>query len=107
MTGCTATFGAECAPVLSSNNIDNNINAIFPNPASEEVSVILDKSFSNASLLTVMDSQGKVIAIQRIGNHVNGIHKLNVGDLSAGLYFIKVQNAENKLFTCKFIKISN
>lgn len=107
VTGCTATFGAECAPVLSSDNLQNSINAIFPNPTSDEVSVVLDKSFNDASLMTFMDSQGKIIVIQKLNNQANGIYKINVGEFSAGLYFVKVQNTENKLFTGKFIKISN
>ena len=101
------TRGAECAPVLSSDNLQNSINAIFPNPTSDEVSVVLDKSFNDASLMTFMDSQGKIIVIQKLNNQANGIYKINVGEFSAGLYFVKVQNTENKLFTGKFIKISN
>ncbi len=106
VTGCTATFGAECAPVLSSDNIKTSVNTIFPNPAVDEVSLILDKSFNDASILTIMDVQGKIIASQKLSNQSDGIYKINVGKLNVGLYFIKVQNNENKLFTGKFIKIT-
>ncbi|MBQ7490251.1 MAG: S8 family serine peptidase [Bacteroidales bacterium] len=69
--------------------------AIFPNPATDLLYVVLPEGTQNQNL-TIFDLSGKAIMSQML-NDTNTT--INVGNLSSGIYFVKVGNN-----TKKFVK---
>ncbi|MBO4231905.1 MAG: S8 family serine peptidase [Bacteroidales bacterium] len=69
--------------------------AIFPNPAKDLLNVALPAGMQNQNL-TIFDLSGKAIMSQTL-NDLNTT--INVGNLSSGIYFVRVGNS-----TKKFVK---
>ena len=72
---------------------------MFPNPASEELTIQLPSGSENASV-EFYDYIGRLALTQKVSQTNNSI---NVQDLSAGVYILKVLS-DNKIGTQKFIK---
>ncbi|HOZ30233.1 MAG TPA: T9SS type A sorting domain-containing protein [Bacteroidales bacterium] len=83
------------------NNITNlNLNdlAIFPNPTTSIISVVLPEGLKNADF-SLFDMQGRCI----IEKSIQSESQISVSELSNGLYFYKVV-VENEVFSGKLIK---
>lgn len=72
--------------------------ALYPNPTQDQLLFNID-SFSNLEKILILDSTGKLV--KSIDNNFS--NSLNVGDLSAGLYFVKFMSNDSQI-TKKFIK---
>ena len=72
---------------------------MFPNPASEKVTIQLPSGSKNASV-AFYDYIGRLALTQKVSQTNNSI---NVQDLSSGVYILKVL-ADDKIGTQKFIK---
>ena len=73
---------------------------ISPNPATTILNIQLSKSLTNGNI-TVFDILGKQILIKEFNS--NNLTKLNVSNLSKGMYLVKVSSGEN-IQTKRFIK---
>jgi len=79
---------------------ESNKIQVFPNPAKDIIEIGLP---DNKLIIkwNVFDINGKNIKIEKnLGN------KININNLKAGIYFIKIINSENEIFYGKFIKIN-
>lgn len=79
---------------------ESNKIQVFPNPAKDIIEIGLPE---NKLIIkwNVFDINGKNIKIEKnLGN------KINITNLKAGIYFIKIINSENEIFYGKFIKIN-
>ena len=84
---------------VSVDELSNELTfSIYPNPAKESVSVQLD---NNANSLQIIDIAGRVVISRE--NLSTGIHNLNLSDLNAGIYFVKISD-ENETTVERFIK---
>ncbi len=84
---------AECS-ILSVDLFETNRFRIFPNPASTQLNIETDVSFSK---LTIYNLQGKKL--------LESAHaSVNIEGLSKGIYLIKVEGENNKIVTERFIK---
>lgn len=93
-------------PLLDStlNTIQLNVNEfnIFPNPATQELNV----SFSDVSTektIELVDISGKIMDSQIIRAN-QSFAQFNVGNLSKGLYLVKISTKNNGVLTKKWIK---
>jgi len=82
-------------PASIKNNLSNSIS-IFPNPATDIVTVI---NILNANI-QVYDISGKFIFSK---TNCNKTENFNLDNLNSGIYFIKIQS-EDEIITKKFIK---
>jgi hypothetical protein len=98
-TGCTVTSQVFVIVETCAGLVQNKRNdfRIFPNPATEQLIVQSDGSDVT---ITITDVSGRVVATQLTAS---GLTTLNVTDLSAGVYYIRLQ-ATNYNVTEKFIK---
>ncbi len=64
----------------------------FPNPASDELNVNLAEYTGKSVDIVIYNSFGKVMSRERMENVANSVHKLNVNELSAGQYMIRVSS---------------
>ncbi|MEC9209287.1 MAG: T9SS type A sorting domain-containing protein, partial [Bacteroidota bacterium] len=73
-----------------SNSEINDVNiTIFPNPATNEIVVI--GNLVNSSKLILTDNIGRIVSVTNIDKN-NNTHKINVKNLSQGIYFISIDN---------------
>ena len=74
----------------SSNSEINDINiTIFPNPATNEIIVIGD--LANSSKLILTDNIGRIVSAINIDKN-NNTHKIDIRNLSKGIYFISIDD---------------
>ncbi len=65
---------------------DANGYSIYPNPATD----VLNISGTNISKVEILNQSGQLV---RSANDINGKQSLNIADLPAGVYFVKVTNS--------------
>ncbi len=77
-------------------NNTNNINGltIYPNPANDFIEIKTDLKYNNISII---DVTGKTI------KQVNSNNKIDISNLTTGIYFIKIIGTENAIIK-KFVK---
>lgn len=78
---------------------------IFPNPASDEVSVSFNLNDASDVTVEVMDLTGKVMATVMSANNVTGMQKsvVNTTNYAAGMYVINITTNEGSIQR-KFVK---
>ncbi len=83
---------------VGKNNATNNTVsklAIYPNPANDEMTIILGfTNINNYSYLQIINAQG--LKIKEWNSTANAIEKLQTKNLDAGLYFL-LQVSDNKV----------
>jgi len=95
------------------NNLASNVNEtpgvvdnvfIFPNPASDFVSIYINNAKGNNFMIEVSDNIGKVVKSElvKITTLEHQTYMLNIRDLKSGIYVIRV-STENKVETKKLI----
>jgi uncharacterized repeat protein (TIGR01451 family) len=80
---------------------DNGIR-IYPDPAATEL-FIDTKSFGPLRSLSIHSLTGNTVLI--VKTSTAPVQKIGVGELSPGMYFVKVVNVKGESATCKFIKL--
>ena len=73
----------------------------FPNPAYDQVTVLLTGQFENATL-TLSDVTGKLIFEQELENN-HPLYHLNLTDYRAGVYLLTVRLEDGTVRTEKLI----
>lgn len=83
---------------VGTQELESHFNAaIFPNPVSQQLTVVLDEGNFNVEKIQVLNLQGELLLQQQTS------HSIDVSDLPAGLYFVRLSNA-NTSYTLRFIK---
>lgn len=75
---------------------------VYPNPASDQISVVLESTLGEEVVLQVIDLQGKIWISREVSSGTYR-EQISLNDLRAGIYFIKIQGSET-LYLGKFIK---
>ncbi|MBS4044175.1 MAG: T9SS type A sorting domain-containing protein, partial [Chitinophagaceae bacterium] len=71
------------------------LTGLYPNPATEEVTISIDAPSAERITLVVTDIYGKQIMQQNITVEVGSNNtKLNVGRLSSGIYLIQLRSTK-------------
>ena len=71
---------------------------IFPNPATESITVSYLTDDAGSVTISVLDITGKKY-ISEVKEAVSGInsYSLNLGNLESGVYFVQIKNGENQV----------
>jgi hypothetical protein len=88
---------AEASTQISPFVLAKGEQLVYPNPASNACFIKIP-GYSGDARIDLFSSRGEIIAIDPPHLH-NAEYKLNLGDLSAGLYFIRIRHKENTLVT--------
>lgn len=96
-------YASECNPSTVETIPETEIGSgltVFPNPGTGEFSIHWPegKTQRQSSILSVIDAQGKVIKKEVIAKNIQEI-KLDLGDISNGLYQISLKNAQGAYST--------
>jgi hypothetical protein len=92
-------YSCSAAPSGVKINALSEVNSIYPNPTSG----ILNINFNDNNMRTIAitDLTGKIISVTKTEN---ADHKLNMSDLTPGVYFVKISSSENSTIVYKVIK---
>lgn len=101
----------SCHNVFSlSEDIENYTNtiqapAIFPNPTYDQTTLSYYLNNNEDVTISLLNISGQQLVFQKMGLQTSGLHhtQLNVGNLSRGIYFCKIQTS-NGSKTVKLIK---
>lgn len=101
-----ATFGGETinhtfnvTSVLSIDDKDFKNTSVFPNPFNDTIHISSGKKVVKTEIVDVLGKS--VLSIEDIAN---GLNKVDVSNLSEGLYFIRLQSNSNEIKTIRMIK---
>lgn len=90
------------APVTGSinqNNLIQNSLQLYPNPASENLTIILPSNQATNSTIEIFDTRGNLVKTFQINSQTEII---DISQFSQGLYFVRLQNEPNQAM--KFFK---
>ena len=92
--------------IMSWNNFPQDLNVhliTYPTPVEDEVNLELWDRDKNINSITIMDIQGKVLKQE---NKQESTYKLNmdVAELSAGIYLVKVRDQYGQIHTGMLVK---
>ncbi len=95
IAGCVNSAGEQ---------IDELNFNLFPNPASDQLTIEGTTTSSEQIVYEILDMTGKVVAT-KIGNATSGIYsmKLRIGDLTSGIYLLRITQGDS-VCSKKFIK---
>ena len=98
--GVQQPFEISVLSIETPNKSNANIN-VFPNPANDMISLNVENY--DAGLLTyqLIDESGRILENKNLSGNLTPILMLNY---SAGIYFLKVSEANNVVKTFKIIK---
>ena len=90
------TLNDVFASIEEKSKIDNSDVVLYPNPAADNLSIIINAKASNNGQVNILDITGKVLSSQDI-NLENGKNVINqnTNDLSSGIYFVQVKCNES------------
>ncbi len=77
---------------------------IFPNPASEKITIQYDLSFYSNARMEILDAQGRKLSNQNIDTKDYSLD-INISNLMNGVYFINLFSDENLIRVEKFTVI--
>jgi hypothetical protein len=102
-TNKTITFMVTKAPVAVRNvMVTANDVALYPNPANNEVNVLFDAN-ADVKTIAVYNIIGKAMNVYRVT--ANNSANLNIENIPAGIYFVRLMNAQGGIVaTKKFTK---
>lgn len=92
-------FSEDCAMGLLEN--DGGSFSLYPNPVGESLVLISPASIGNTNL-QIFDIQGKLLSAQNVLFEKQTA--IDVSQLSAGLYFLKIKSEKGNVVVKKFIK---
>src|SRR5258706_451611 len=78
---------------------DNSIR-VFPNPASDEITVYVNGVDNANATVTITDVLGKTVKVT--GHNFSGRARFNIRGLDAGIYFISIKT-ESRVVTQRFV----
>jgi len=89
-------------PNLEIENIEyNNVSYLFPNPCKDYLEINLKNEFSEDTIAEFYNEVGQICRIDYLKNKHT---KIELNDLSSGIYFVKIKT-KNETITKKLIKI--
>jgi len=86
--------------LLGAINIENNIK-IYPNPTADYLTILKSYTSTDSLKFVISDILGREM---QKGIIFNKEENLDVSNWASGIYFIKVFNKSNEIFTSKFVK---
>jgi hypothetical protein len=83
-------------PIVSVKEIETSINvSVFPNPANDLVNVriLADNATNDRMTISVIDATGRTVySAQEAFNGTAALYQMNVANLDAGVYFIRLES---------------
>jgi hypothetical protein len=86
--------------------VDEPQFALYPNPAGSEINILFSNNITGDLHIEVLDIWGQLAYSAWAQNTYNGNkYAVNINQLAAGVYLLKVSNGENKFGVKRFVKL--
>jgi hypothetical protein len=92
-------FNLSSDPLYVHEINDSGVISVYPQPAKDNLNIDIKVSNNDENRLDLYDIQGKVLLATVVNQNFDNI-SLDVSELNAGIYFIKIQS-KNNLYTKK------
>ncbi len=94
-----------CTSLHKSLSLNQDQFMVFPNPTKGKLSLKSESALQKQVLVSVLDVSGKVVFNQQL-NFTSGdlAQELNISQLAAGMYFLKLSNKESSSGLVRIIK---
>ena len=100
---CSYLFDFEVQMITSLMEVDNDVHIkVYPNPFGSYFFLEIDQQFIEGGVISVLDINGKEIAAKQ--NRIGNAWRLDVLDIPAGIYFVKVLLGGGKYEVVRVIK---
>jgi hypothetical protein len=83
---------------------DKNVAKLFPNPASDEATIVFAKALKEKALLKIYSNMGSLIKTEQLFKGISAI-SFNVTDLSPGNYLVQLILSSSEVFTLKMVVV--
>lgn len=88
---------------LATTDITNSQSVhLYPNPTSNILNLVIENKLETPEFYTIINSLGQIIITKKIEKEED--LRINVSNLSQGLYFLKLSKNQTETSTIKFIK---
>ncbi len=91
-----AIFPVVCSGTSGIYEVANGKISIFPNPANNEVFVVLPNLSGEKANVQIFDIYGKLCKQLDIYSSMEGPAKINLSDLQSGIYLLQIESAKGK-----------
>ena len=99
--GSFTPFTSSDCSLLATNDFENNKLQLYPNPVSNELNLHLEETLTNYKV-GIYNLLGSLVF--ESSNQSNSNNTINVCELNSGIYFVKIIDAENKVYQKRLIK---
>ena len=90
------TLNDVLASVEEKSKIDNSDVVLYPNPASDNLSVVINSKGTNKGLVNILDITGKILSSHDVSLETGkNLVSENTSDLPSGIYFVQVKCNES------------
>ncbi|MBN8643091.1 MAG: T9SS type A sorting domain-containing protein [Flavobacteriales bacterium] len=97
----TNTFTTEFVETLGNTEFETDNFIVHPNPANDQLNIVLSQNLGSISSIKIIDALGKTILSQK-GSYSNA-QTVNVNSIQSGIYFIEVTTDTNSKTIKKLI----
>ena len=88
------------------NNYSSYEASIYPNPAKDNLQVLITTETNTNMQLQILSQEGKIMLSNNFALHVGSLLKsININSLSKGIYFLKLKVSEKEEHVIKFEKM--
>lgn len=100
--GSYTPFTTANCTVLETNDFENTKLQLYPNPVTSDFNIQLNDETSNYNV-AVYNTLGSLVfeSNNLLSSNVNTI---NISQLNSGIYFVRITNAENKVYQKRLVK---
>ena len=96
------TISCQFGPSSYANGIRSRVNYLFPNPATNEISIVTDPSLDKAIEIKIFNSNGELV-YEGIKSERSSFKKIDITSFASGLYVVHL-NSGGELKSLSFIK---
>lgn len=89
---------------VSSAPIAPNAYNIYPNSVYNKLTVVALNHETSANNVIITDIMGRIITQEETITFKDNTYEIETGNLSAGLYFIRITDSKGKIHSLKFLK---
>ncbi|HLP63583.1 DUF7619 domain-containing protein [Flavobacterium sp.] len=97
----TNTFTTEFVETLGNPEFETDNFIVHPNPANDQLNIVLSQNLGSISSIKIIDALGKTILTQK-GNYSN-TQTVDVNSIQSGIYFVEVTTDANSKVIKKLI----
>ncbi|HAW52567.1 MAG TPA: hypothetical protein DCX54_09620 [Flavobacteriales bacterium] len=90
-------------PGISEQKFTNLSSKLYPNPAGDEITIVIDGADGETLDYHIFNSMGQGMSLTRGSSN----HRINVSSLKNGIYFVRIENKNRSIsITERFVKVN-